>query len=166
MRVCCILNVLSIIICLFCSAMNVHRRHRDILSSVYYAYLELAILLVILNLCPTWGNAFGKNSYSFSYLINTTEIISLHSEERIGDKVTGTYTFLQPDGNTRFVRYQVDGSSGFKAFVEYRKYPEKPVVGHLQYPRDFRQPVIFATPVSLITEDLFKHPKVLVPQKT
>nr|CAH7728775.1 unnamed protein product [Callosobruchus chinensis] len=166
MRVCCILNVLTIIICLFYPAMNVHRRHRDISSSLHYTYLALVILLVTFNLRPTWGNAFVKDSYSFRYLINTTDIISLHSEERIGDKVTGTYTFLQPDGNTRFVRYQVDGSSGFKAFVEYRKYPEKPVIGHLQYPRDFRQPVIFATPVSLITEDLFESPKLVLPRKT
>nr|CAI5833978.1 unnamed protein product [Callosobruchus analis] len=145
--------------------MNVHRRQRDILSSVNYAYLAAVILLVFFKGRPTWGNGTVKDSYSFRYLINATDIISLHSEERLGDKVTGTYTFLQPDGNVRFVRYQVDGSSGFKAFVEYRKYSEKPIIGHLQYPRDFRRPVIFATPVSLITEDLFESPKVLLPQK-
>ncbi|CAH1982738.1 unnamed protein product [Acanthoscelides obtectus] len=114
-------------------------------------------------------NALEQGSYSFQYLINTTDIISLHSEERKGDKVTGTYTFLQPDGNVRFVRYQVDGPSGFKAFVESIKYRgDQPHggTGHLQYPRDFREPVIFASPVSIITEDLFDPPRILVPQNT
>lgn len=57
--------------------------------------------------------------YSFKYGvqdIHTGDVKSQH-EERDGDKVTGQYTLVEPDGSIRTVDYTADKHTGFNAVV-------------------------------------------------
>lgn len=66
-----------------------------------------------------------QEGYSYNYAINAGDVITQHSEERVGTRVRGIYSFVQPDKLIRVVQYQVDEGTGFQVFVEYRKFPGK-----------------------------------------
>ena len=58
--------------------------------------------------------------YSYSYNINDAESgdAKSASESRDGDKVTGSYSVVEPDGAVRTVTYTADAENGFNAKVE------------------------------------------------
>jgi hypothetical protein len=57
--------------------------------------------------------------YEFKYGVKDTHTqdIKEQAEKRIGDKVEGYYSLLEPDGTTRTVKYTADHHSGFNAVV-------------------------------------------------
>lgn len=57
--------------------------------------------------------------YSFSYYVNDPQTgdIKDHQEVRNGDKVSGSYSLVEPDGSRRTVSYEADGENGFNAAV-------------------------------------------------
>jgi len=66
--------------------------------------------------------------YSYSYNVNDAESgdAKSASESRDGDKVTGSYSVVEPDGAVRTVTYTADAENGFNAKVE--RTPAAPVV--------------------------------------
>ena len=58
--------------------------------------------------------------YSYSYNVNDAESgdTKSASETRDGDKVTGSYSVVEPDGAVRTVTYTADAENGFNAKVE------------------------------------------------
>lgn len=58
-------------------------------------------------------------NYEFKYGVRDehTHDIKEQAEKRVGDKVTGYYSLLEPDGNTRTVHYSSDKHTGFQAQV-------------------------------------------------
>ncbi|PSN46536.1 Cuticle protein 19 [Blattella germanica] len=58
--------------------------------------------------------------YSFKYGVKDahTHDIKEQHETRDGDKVSGYYKLVEPDGTTRTVHYTSDKHSGFNAHVE------------------------------------------------
>jgi hypothetical protein len=58
-------------------------------------------------------------NYEFSYDVNDpqTNDMKQQTERRVGDKVDGHYSVLEPDGTTRTVRYSADDRNGFNAVV-------------------------------------------------
>ncbi|CAH1117867.1 unnamed protein product [Phaedon cochleariae] len=129
-------------------------------------FLESIIIILIFTCGANWCDSVSDNSYSFKYVIDTSGILSQHLEERDKERVRGSYSFLQPDGQIRIVQYEIENGSGFKAFVSYRKLFSGTLMGHLRYPKDFREPVVLATPVSLITSELFQIEDIYVKFKT
>jgi hypothetical protein len=57
--------------------------------------------------------------YEFKYGVKDTHTqdIKEQAEKRVGDKVEGYYSLLEPDGTTRTVKYTADHHSGFNAVV-------------------------------------------------
>ena len=57
--------------------------------------------------------------YEFKYGVKDTRThdIKEQAEKRIGDKVEGHYSLVEPDGTTRTVKYTADHHSGFNAVV-------------------------------------------------
>jgi hypothetical protein len=58
-------------------------------------------------------------NYEFNYDVNDaqTNDIKQQAERRVGDKVEGHYSVVEPDGNTRTVQYSADDRNGFNAVV-------------------------------------------------
>ncbi|KAJ9583203.1 hypothetical protein L9F63_022450, partial [Diploptera punctata] len=58
-------------------------------------------------------------NYEFKYGVHDshTNDIKEQSEKRIGDKVEGHYSLVEPDGTTRTVKYTADHHNGFNAVV-------------------------------------------------
>nr|AYA49935.1 cuticular protein 134 [Leptinotarsa decemlineata] len=113
------------------------------------------LLFIIISDERRCSSAKEQNSHSFSYSINSGEVISHHSEETNWGVVRGSFSFLQPDGQIRVVQYQADEKSGFKVAVHYRRFLTK-LMGHLRFPKDFSRPIILVAPVGLITSELFE----------
>jgi hypothetical protein len=57
--------------------------------------------------------------YEFRYGVKDTHTndIKEQAEKRVGDKVEGFYSLVEPDGTTRTVKYTADHHSGFNAVV-------------------------------------------------
>lgn len=71
-------------------------------------------------------------NYEFKYGVRDehTHDIKEQAEKRVGDKVTGYYSLLEPDGNTRTVHYSSDKHTGFLAQVTrsgHSTHPAAPV---------------------------------------
>lgn len=58
-----------------------------------------------------------KRGYSSGY--NGGQVDFGHNEKKSGDRTTGSYDVVLPDGRRQIVTYYVDGSSGFVADVRY-----------------------------------------------
>lgn len=58
--------------------------------------------------------------YEFSYEVNDPEsgVQFGHSEQRDGDKATGEYNVLLPDGRKQIVQYEAD-SEGYRPQIRY-----------------------------------------------
>jgi hypothetical protein len=67
--------------------------------------------------------------YEFKYAVKDqhTHDIKEQAEKRIGDKVEGYYSLLEPDGTTRTVKYTSDKHTGFIAHVEKSGHASHPV---------------------------------------
>ncbi|PSN44459.1 Cuticle protein 19 [Blattella germanica] len=63
-------------------------------------------------------HAHPKYSYKYGVKDAHTHDIKQQHETRDGDKVSGYYKLVQPDGTTRTVHYSSDKHSGFNAHVE------------------------------------------------
>ncbi|CAG9771554.1 unnamed protein product [Ceutorhynchus assimilis] len=97
----------------------------------------------------------NKGSYMFNYVIDTGGILSQQTEESHNNVVLGSYSFLQPDGRIRVVRYKADAKKGFIADIKYRKLFLNNK-GPLRFPRDFMYPLRLADPVSIIPRHFFE----------
>ncbi|XP_069705113.1 cuticle protein 7-like [Periplaneta americana] len=62
---------------------------------------------------------YASPHYEFNYGVKDlhTHDIKEQSEKRIGDKVQGHYSLVEPDGTTRTVHYTADHHNGFNAVV-------------------------------------------------
>jgi hypothetical protein len=81
-------------------------------------------------------NHYAPAEYEFGYVVHDehTGDIKHQKESRDGDKVEGEYSFIEPDGYRRTVRYSADKHTGFTARV-YREKVEgytQPGFSHLQ----------------------------------
>jgi hypothetical protein len=58
-------------------------------------------------------------NYEFIYDVSDaqTNDVKQQAERRVGDKVAGHYSVLEPDGTTRTVQYTADDRNGFNAVV-------------------------------------------------
>lgn len=65
------------------------------------------------------NNFQAEPNYEYSYDVNDaqTNDIKEQAERRIGDKVDGHYSVVEPDGTTRTVQYSADDRKGFNAVV-------------------------------------------------
>ena len=82
------------------------------------SYVKILVGNVNHNIKFTWGYNFPPG-YNFIR----------QNESRNGDKTTGSYYVLLPDGRVQTVTYSVDGYGGYVADVTYSgeaKYPEAP----------------------------------------
>ncbi|XP_069705119.1 cuticle protein-like [Periplaneta americana] len=70
--------------------------------------------------------------YEFKYGVKDehTHDIKEQHEKRDGDKVTGYYKLVEPDGTTRIVHYTSDKHTGFHAQVERKGHATHPVHHH------------------------------------
>ncbi|XP_069705112.1 cuticle protein 7-like [Periplaneta americana] len=62
---------------------------------------------------------YASPHYEFNYGVKDlhTHDIKEQSEKRVGDKVEGHYSLVEPDGTTRTVHYTADHHNGFNAVV-------------------------------------------------
>lgn len=86
-------------------------------------------------------------NYEFKYGVRDehTHDIKEQAEKRVGDKVTGYYSLLEPDGNTRTVHYSSDKHTGFQAQVTrsgHSTHPAAPVKAVASPVRVVAAPVI------------------------
>ena len=80
---------------------------------------------------PARSYASEPASYNYQWTVNDDYSSNNYgqTESRDGDKTTGSYYVLLPDGRTQTVTYTVDGYGGYVADVTYEgqaKYPETP----------------------------------------
>ncbi|PSN50760.1 Cuticle protein 8 [Blattella germanica] len=70
--------------------------------------------------------------YDFKYGVHDshTHDIKEQHESRDGDKVTGYYKLVEPDGTTRTVHYTADKHNGFTAHVEKSGHAVHPTHSH------------------------------------
>jgi hypothetical protein len=71
-------------------------------------------------------------NYEFKYAVKDghTHDIKEQAEKRVGDKVEGYYSLVEPDGTTRTVHYTSDDHNGFNAVVSksgHAVHPATPV---------------------------------------
>ena len=81
------------------------------------------------NPTPSYGD--GPASYTYDWAVKDDYSNNNYgqTESRNGDKTTGSYYVLLPDGRTQTVTYTVDAYGGYVADVTYSgeaKYPETP----------------------------------------
>jgi hypothetical protein len=88
-------------------------------------------------------------NYEFKYGVRDehTHDIKEQAEKRLGDKVTGYYSLLEPDGNTRTVHYSSDKHTGFQAQVTRS--------GHSTHPAAPVKAV--ASPVRVVAAPVFSY---------
>ena len=78
---------------------------------------------------PSYANVPASYSYDWAVKDDYSSNNYGQNESRNGDKTTGSYYVLLPDGRTQTVTYSVDGYGGYVADVTYSgeaKYPEAP----------------------------------------
>ncbi|PSN50716.1 Cuticle protein 8 [Blattella germanica] len=77
--------------------------------------------------------------YDFKYGVHDshTHDIKEQHESRDGDKVTGYYKLVEPDGTTRTVHYSADKHNGFTAHVEKSGHAVHPTHSHEAYGSHF-----------------------------
>ena len=102
-------------------------------------------LVVVINTCfakPSPDNSpvsYGSNprynsepaSYNYQWSVEDGNSNNNYgqTESRNGDKTTGSYFVLLPDGRTQIVTYTVDKNGGYVADITYEgeaKYPDTP----------------------------------------
>ncbi|XP_050307419.1 cuticle protein 8-like [Anthonomus grandis grandis] len=115
---------------------------------------HVIFLVVVCQVAVGYGAIVNRDPYTFSYVIDAGSVVSQHTEEGSDNMVRGSYSFLQPDGKVRSVWYKVDEGNGFKAFIKYRDINHVTMKGPLRFPSDFRHPIVFEKPVSVITKSL------------
>ncbi|CAG9838988.1 unnamed protein product [Diabrotica balteata] len=88
--------------------------------------LGLLLLLAIANSNPLHSYApahddYKPTDYSFSYGVKDyhTGDIKHQWEKKDGNKITGHYSLVEPDGSIRTVEYSADEHSGFNAVVKH-----------------------------------------------
>ena len=76
--------------------------------------LQILILCNILWLCSQ-----ASPHYEFKYGVHDghTHDVKEQAEKRVGDKVEGYYSLVEPDGTKRTVHYTADEHTGFNAVV-------------------------------------------------
>ncbi|KAL1497022.1 hypothetical protein ABEB36_008053 [Hypothenemus hampei] len=112
---------------------------------------------LILSVYSIWSHCTisGQDSYMFEYVIDADGILSQQTEEKFNNIVRGSYSFLQPDGKIRMVRYKADPITGFRAHIKFRSLPYE-TKGPLKFPKDFQRPIRFVRPINTLL-DLY-HP--------
>ena len=78
---------------------------------------------------PSYASEPAKYAYDWAVKDDYSNNNYGQTESRDGDKTTGSYYVLLPDGRTQTVTYTVDGYGGYVADVTYSgeaKYPEAP----------------------------------------
>ena len=78
---------------------------------------------------PTYADVPASYSYDWAVKDDYSNNNYGQTESRNGDKTTGSYYVLLPDGRTQTVTYTVDAYGGYQAEVTYSgeaKYPETP----------------------------------------
>ena len=81
------------------------------------------------NPAPSYASEPASYSYQWAVKDDYSNNNYGQTETRNGDKTTGSYSVLLPDGRTQTVTYSVDGYGGYVADVTYEgeaKYPEAP----------------------------------------
>ena len=81
------------------------------------------------NPAPSYANVPASYSYDWAVKDDYSSNNYGQNESRNGDKTTGSYYVLLPDGRVQTVTYSVDGYGGYVADVTYSgeaKYPEAP----------------------------------------
>jgi hypothetical protein len=95
--------------------------------------------------------------YEFKYGVRDehTHDIKEQAEKRVGDRVEGYYSLVEPDGTTRTVHYTADKHTGFNAVVTKSGkalHPAAPVRVAVPVPKVVAAPVIsYARPAPLIS---------------
>ncbi|PSN37953.1 hypothetical protein C0J52_10428 [Blattella germanica] len=72
---------------------------------------------------------YAAPHYEFKYGVHDahTHDVKEQAEKRVGDKVVGHYSLLEPDGTTRTVHYTADHHTGFHAVVTKSGHAVHPV---------------------------------------
>ena len=81
------------------------------------------------NPAPSYADVPASYTYDWAVKDDYSNNNYGQTESRSGDKTTGSYYVLLPDGRTQTVTYTVDGYGGYQAEVTYSgeaKYPETP----------------------------------------
>ena len=101
--------------------------------------------------------------YTYSYSVNDaiTGDSKTATETRDGDKVTGSYSLVEPDGGVRTVTYTADDVNGFNAVVD-RTPPRAPVAVAAPAPVAVR-PVV-ARPAQVISPTVIQVAQQPAPQ--
>ena len=76
---------------------------------------------------PSYPNVPASYTYDWAVKYDYSNNNYGQNESRDGDKTTGSYYVLLPDGRTQTVTYSVDGYGGYVADITYSgeaKYPE------------------------------------------
>ena len=78
---------------------------------------------------PSYADVPASYTYDWAVKDDYSNNNYGQNESRYGDKTTGSYYVLLPDGRTQTVTYTVDGYGGYVADITYSgeaKYPEPP----------------------------------------
>merc|ERR1712088_13117 len=78
---------------------------------------------------PSYADVPASYTYDWAVKDDYSNNNYGQNESRNGDKTTGSYYVLLPDGRTQTVTYTVDGYGGYVADITYSgeaKYPEPP----------------------------------------
>ena len=67
---------------------------------------------------------YPQFSYSYNVFDEETGDSKAVSQTRDGDKVSGSYSVLDPDGTIRTVTYTADAENGFRATVDRQQGPQ------------------------------------------
>ena len=67
---------------------------------------------------------YPQFSYSYNVFDEETGDSKTVSQTRDGDKVSGSYSVLDPDGTIRTVTYTADAEHGFRATVDRQQGPQ------------------------------------------
>ncbi|XP_069705147.1 cuticle protein 7-like [Periplaneta americana] len=97
-------------------------------------------------------------NYEFKYGVKDTHThdIKEQAEKRVGDKVEGYYSLVEPDGTTRTVKYTADHHNGFNAVVSksgHAVHPAAPVKVAVPVHKVVAAPVISYAHAPLISHE-------------
>ena len=100
--------------------------------------------------------------YSYSYNVNDAETGDSKSatETRDGDKVSGSYSVVEPDGAVRTVTYTADAENGFNAKVE-RTPAAAPAVVVAAAPAPVQRRVVYVQQPAAQTIQLVQQPQAI-----